>query len=527
MVALLIMADIFEFLEDYGGAPGEGKGKYLGKIVAVPPLGQDEEFNFSLPKGKGTDLWIGFFMNLENKGYTVQKVSESLEISPVDAGYYNLTQKQKEEMEMRIKQGLASVASAVSDYELIAHDTRKYEELLKMLKTNDEHSLRATFIDEVDINTGANAIKSMVVRWPTVIADFMTLGEKIPVEDDVNKIKDELKISKAEAVILSTKQRLYKNWKEIFGSEVNGRFSRLIAQQNSRKKTIDEYRNWLKPLIARHKLYKEGLASPDTAKETLITPYHSPAQAVSTNIITIWAWQPIVATEPRIGTLERKGTIKFGIDPYDNFTKNELILNEKGLKNEFSWINEKWADKTVEEIKKPKLGWMKENHLYYVLLQVIYERVTIKLPSGAEMEDITLKTKNWFLSQNGLLVLLLKLKAEQEEFDREINQLLGISSEEGLKSEEEVEKIIEKWKLEDKKEKRERFKELKDKTRKIKNTFSRVSKFLGLEVGLSRFGPYEHNFSDRITQMYLMTTATDFYVPHVSGYLLESAGVGK
>ncbi|RLJ02009.1 MAG: hypothetical protein DRP10_02575 [Candidatus Aenigmatarchaeota archaeon] len=511
------MAEFIDDLEKYGSKGG----KYLGRFVCAAPFETRTEFNFTLPKGKGTDLWVGFLINLEKKGYTVQKVSESLEISPVDVGYYNLTQKQKEEMEARIKQGLASVANAVSDYELLAHDRRKYEELLKMLETGDEHSLRATFIDEVDINTGPNSIKGMVVRWPTIIADFMTLGEKMPEETDVNKIKDELKISKAEAVILSTKQRLYNNWKQIFGPEVRGRLERIIAQQNSRKKTIEEYKNWLKPLIARYKLYKEGLS--ETAKETLISPYHSPAQAVSTNIISICAWQPVVEIELRGGTFEMKEDTKFGIEPYDRFTKEKLILDKKiGLKSRYPWINEEWVDKSVAEIKKE---WLKENRLYYVFLQVKNTRVVLKSATGSEIEDITLNTKNWFVSQNALLALLLELKAKQEEFDREINQLLGITGEEGLKLEEEVDKIIEKWKKEGKEKKKENL--IKKKISKFKEVFSKISESLGLESAFSRLGPYEHDFDDRITSIYLPTLAIDFYRPHVVGYLLEAAGVGK
>ena len=480
-----------------------------------------------MPKGKGTDLWLGFLFNLENKSYKVQKVSESLEISPFDANYYNITQRQKEEMEGRIKQGLASVASAVSDYELLAHDVRKYEELLKIIKTKDEHSLRAMFVDEVDISTGQNsAIKSIVVRWPTIISDFMTLGEKLPEEENVDKIKDELKISKAEAVILSTKQRLYNNWKQIFIPEVENRLRRLLAQQNSRKKSIEEYKNWLKPLVARHRLYKEGLSSSEAAKATLASPYHSPAQALSSNIISVVAWQPFVGIEPRIGSLNINDLVKSGINPYDKFTKEKLIFNkDKGLAREYPWITDEWVDKNVDIIKKS--DWMKENRLYYVFLQVTNERFIMKLPSGAEIEDVTFKTKNWMVSQNALLVLLLDLKARQEEFDREINQLLGVTNEDNIKSEERVDEIIKKWKKEGKEEKKGEFKKLKQKIGNFGTKLSKISESLGLDAAFSRFGPYEHNFDDRLTNMYLPPLAIDFYRPHVVGYLLKGAGVGK
>jgi len=430
------MSKIIKLLEKYGGAPPDN-GKYLGKIIAIPILGGDETFNFTFPKGAGSGIWMGFLTRLTNKGYKIQKFDESLEVSPVDAGYYSLTQKQKEEMEVKIKQGLASVANAVSEYELLEHDLRKYKEFLKLIETNDEHALRTIFIDEVDINTGANSIKQMVARWPTIIVDFLTLGEKMPDEENPNKIKDMLKISKAEAVILSTKQKLYKNWKKIFGSEVKGRTERLLSLLNSKKKSIEEYKNFLRPLIARHKLYREGLS--EGAKEKLTDIWYSPGQAISSNIIEIWAWKPFTAVEPRIGTLEIRKT---AIEPYDEWTQKKIIFNEEeGLKKQynFDWLDKEWIDKEVENIKKE---WLAPDKIYYVFFQIKNYRYIIRTPTGDEIEDLTIETKSWFLSQNALLVLLLELKIKQEIFEKEIDTLLGIKSTKGLKINEELERMI-------------------------------------------------------------------------------------
>jgi len=48
-----------------------------------------------------------------------------------------------------------------------------------------------------------------------------------------------------------------------------------------------------------------------------------------------------------------------------------------------------------------------------------------------------------------------------------------------------------------------------------------------VDIVLSKFGPYEHNFADRITEFYLKQVMTDFYVPDVVSYFLERANVGK
>ena len=511
------MSKIIGLLEKYGGVPPEN-GKYLGKIIAIPPLGGDETFNITFPKGKGSEMWVSFLCWLTNKGYKIQKFDESLEVSPVDSGYYALTQRQKEEMEAKIKHGLESVASTVAEYELLMHDLRRYKEFLKLITTNDEHALRAIFIDEVDINTGANSIKQMVARWPTIIVDFLTLGEKMPEEENPEKIKNELKISKAEAVILATKQKLYKNWKKIFGSEIRERTERILALVNSRKKAIEEYKNSLRPLIARHKLYKEGLS--EKAKEKLTDVWYSPGQAISSNIIEIWAWKPFSPIEPRVGTLEIR---KMAIEPYDEWTQEKIIFNEEeGLKKyyNYEWFNKEWVDKQVEEIKKE---WLTPDKLYYVFFQIRNYRYVIRTPTGDEIEDVTIETKSWFLSQNALLVLLLELKIKQEIFEREIDALLGIKSAEGLKTSEQLEKIVKEWKEVKKKEE----KKVGEKVKNLKKFFSKFCEIFHFDVMLAKLGPYEHNFADRITELYLKQVMTDFYIPDVVSYFLEKGNIGK
>jgi hypothetical protein len=162
--------------------------------------------------------------------------------------------------------------------------------------------------------------------------------------------------------------------------------------------------------------------------------------------------------------------------------------------------------------------------MYYVFYEIKYEKLIIKTPTGVEMEDVTIPTQAWFLSQNALLAFLLELKAKQEEFEREINQLIGIVSDDGLNTEEELEKEIKKWK----EEKKKRSNENKIKNiRKIKKTFLRISNIFDYGFIFSKFGPYESNFKDRITGLYLTNLMRNYYIPHVVKYLLEEAGVGK
>jgi len=68
------------------------------------------------------------------------------------------------------------------------------------------------FIDQVDINLPEGvSMRSIAPRWPTIIADFQQLSDE---EDTTEKIKKKIDVSKAEAVILATKVRLFKKWKK-------------------------------------------------------------------------------------------------------------------------------------------------------------------------------------------------------------------------------------------------------------------------------------------------------------------------
>jgi hypothetical protein len=529
--------DLFDFLESLGAF----EKPYVGKIITIPPLGQDEEFNFTLPKGKGTGLWMGLVSWLGNKGYTVVKIEETMDISPVDQGYYALTQRNNDELEGKIKQGLASASQAVADYELIAHDWRKYEGFLKMLKTDDEHSLRATFIDEVDISTGNNAIKTAIARWPTMIVDFMKLGEKMPTQTNVDEISKGLGISKAEAVLLSTKQRLYIDWKDRFGSEVEKRCQRILALKNSREMTINEYRDWLRPIVAKHKMYKESLSG--KASETAFSAYSSPGQALSTNNIEIWGWQPMLGIVGRTGTMENVDK-DFAIEPYDEFTKKKVIFATKkkkegkeekdipiGLNGAHTWMDENWVKDKVDDFKKKlaegNFSWMKKDELYYAFLRMNYERVVIKMPDGTEMEDVTFKPKMWFFSQNALLVLLLHYEAIKKEFDDYIDNLIGVSKMNGPDTAKELADIIKKWKGEDKrKEDKKKAFDLDPLKKDLAENWEKINKAFGFNFTLSRNGPYEHDFMDRIATPYLATEAVDFYIP-LTQFLMGGAGVGK
>ena len=234
-------------------------GEWLGNVLIASPFEARVNIDFTGPPGSTSGVYYSLMFQLGKWEFLVQKADEWIEVSPVHAQYYQLTQKQKEDLEGKIKQGLVSVSQAVADYELLLHDKRKYTEMLRYLgyrtakelgdkdvkahghqpdelgdlctlvdndsktkgermKKTDNHSLKAVFVDQVDIHTGEGiSIRSIVSRWPTLIADFMRLDDS---DIEPGAVMKKLDISRAEAVVLVTKNKLFVEWKNIFLPEL-------------------------------------------------------------------------------------------------------------------------------------------------------------------------------------------------------------------------------------------------------------------------------------------------------------------
>ncbi len=263
------------------------KNPWLGHALIASPYESHMTLDFTGPPGASSGIYYALAFQLGKWEHNVHKIDEWVEVSPVHAQFYQLTIKQKEDLENKIKSGLGSAAQAVADLELLLHDKRKYEEMLHYMgyeskvidgeeqidfsvdsddkkrkereKRVDNHSLKAMFIDQVDIHTGEGiSMRSIVSRWPTLISDYQRMAD-----EDMNpdKVKDKLGVSKAEGVVLVTKNKLFLEWKKLFLPEVKARYVRIMELVRSRRTSVEQYKEWLKPVIARHKLLKEGLGS--------------------------------------------------------------------------------------------------------------------------------------------------------------------------------------------------------------------------------------------------------------------------
>ena len=178
----------------------------LGDAFFVAPLNTDIVMDFTTPMGGCTNMYWGYVFQMGKWYYNVRKVSESMEVSPIHSDSYNLFVGQRQRLEGQIKQGMTSAMQAVTDYELLSHDARRYKEILDYFQkgNTDEHVLRSMFVDRVDSFTGEGySMVTMAKRWPTIITDFIRMGKSEYKNRtwQVNEIMQELDVSQAEATV--------------------------------------------------------------------------------------------------------------------------------------------------------------------------------------------------------------------------------------------------------------------------------------------------------------------------------------
>lgn len=505
-------------------------GKWLGHVIAAGPFEAHVVLDFTGPPGSVSGLYYSLVFQLRKWEYQVQKRDEWVEVSPVHAQYYQLTQKQKEDLEGKIKQGLVSVSQSIADMELLMHDRRRYHEFLHYLgyrtpkelmkqheerekehghldeemdeiclkededederkereKRVDNHSLKAVFIDQVDMHTGEGiSMRSIVSRWPTLITDFMRMGDG---DMDPDPVAKKLDVSRAEAVVLITKNKLYQEWKSIFGPEIKNRYITINDLTRARKKSVDEYKEWLKPFIARHRLLKEGLAQEGVRKGGVTSFVTTAGTATSSSKIVLYVWKDFLVPELYKGGSEETAKLRAfeKLRPDDDWTMKHLIFNKRyGLINKYDWITEDWVRKKAKEMKDA--GWFTHQKPYYSFFQITLDKTNIRMPTGDELEDGMFDVNMFCMSENALFCKLLELKAEEELMEQHVNRLLGIHQPiRGKKpsyayKESSVSKALEKLSM--------------------PFTFAK------------NHGPYERDFADRLTKIYFARIAGERYGP--------------
>jgi len=525
------------------GIPNIAKGSMgLGRYLYVGPLSPAEtetasnqfcQINYTTPPGGCSDLLFKFTFQIPKWGYGIAKVDEWIETSPTHREYYDRTVAMKDQLANQIKQGLAHAANAISDFELVSHDLRKYKEIMGYFSEKTEHSLKAMFIDQVDVHNGAMSIVQMVQRWSTLIVDFQRMTDK---DIDIDGIAKNLNIPTAEAVVLKTKNLLYMQWRTLFKEAAMRRYYRMMELSKAREKSISEYRDWLRPYIVRFKRLKAGHGI-ETARDAMLKSFTDVSgQVTFHNFTKFWIWKYFKPIEMRRAPIERVG--KWWVEPYDRFARENFITDpKKGLAALYPWLlgpydpknpkketNKIFADRLMEKIKKSaERGHMapsvRERYMYYIFTEIDILRLGIRTPTG-EQEDITFRMKNNLLSQNIMFIKLLEMRCREIELNRYIDELLGVRSfdkDVALLAKEEFPDVYNKKKVDIQKSGVQRM--FDEATAKIKTTNdwwgkkkmdATKPKVLG-KFGFFKPGPYEFDFGNRINKGYLVPLGRHYH----------------
>ncbi|GEM_PF-879329 len=534
---------------DYSMYPGEG--------IFAPPFEALKYLDLEFPMGTGSGVYISLMFQLGKWGYARADVKHTIDVSPVYKEYYSLIMDQKEKLEGQVKNGFASLTQAIQDFELIDHDLRKYAEYLKWFrdlerakrdleevkKKNDkpkieeaeknykekQHIIKAMFIDQVDAHTGESvSLRGIAPRWPTIIADFMDLYDEDVTDKD---IQDRLNIPRAEAIILKTKNELYRYWKETFLTNIISRYKRLKQMALARKFSIKDTADDLVPIISRYKSIKDARFDMKGAAEATYNWSRLDAQAIALDEWEVWAWKPFIVKEepfPNVRfaetpislneagfnkeereQLKKSGTSEISfpmpaIPIMDRHVRNimKMIESDHGIKLSVKSvvecaqdINKRFSTPDVYSTRRTgqssavESGPRWEFSSQYIFLRIPILRYVLKLPNGGMMEDMVFSPMQSFnATQNIIIGHMLEIKAIREKERREIALLLGLETEklgesggitgldDILKAEYpefdfEEGKVKEKWEEKEKKEEKEKLNKFKENFENFKEKF--------------------------------------------------------
>jgi hypothetical protein len=537
-----------------------------GEAVCNQPEDQRMMVNATTPIGHGNLIYMMLTYTLPKLHYNLLKVDEYISVSPAYPEMYGRIIAKKKELEGHIKAGLASAAQAVADYELLKHDERKYREIMDYFEQGkkDEHVLRALFIDRVDAHTGEGySMISMTKRWPTIITDFIRLSTvKKEERSDTKKVRAQLAITEAEATVLKTKNEVFEEWKVTFFPDIRDRYARVKTLVDARRKSIDEYREWLKPHVTSMKMMKDSMeADPSTVFLNAQEPWHKPDAFYA---VRLFLWK--VFTPEEVG---RPGFVEGEISPYDDFVKKHIPQIEKRYEVKIVG-SAKDGKKFMEKGKTdPKMRYLSEDDIIVVedLLKKwgepagIYERDAyldrsryfyafydleiaspiFKMEGGKEeIDDWNCLMYPYLITQNVLLLILLESVAKEKWLNKYVKELIGVRDVEDKVRTEVMKKYPE---LDPGKDKTEK----KGVVASIRAPYDRVAAFerkwsertygwyarrkpaLRLFMRyFMRLGPYETITAERLTKMYgryMGTTMTDPLVGFLKGRFGKLSGL--
>ncbi len=385
-----------------------------------------------------------------------------IEVRPSSGQFYQTIMGQKYDLQARVKQALISISQSVSDLELLEHDIRKYqefenylrdaamdvnvsdkkkrEELIKRKKLA-QMALKTIFVDQVDYHAGGTGqgpgrLSMAFMRnnniMPTIVDDFMAMESIDDIESGPLK-----NLQTVEKNMLRVKWKLYEEWLKTFRNEVERRLSRLNQLKRSREKTLEQFREWAKPLIVREMAIRDGFS--DEANRLDVTmrlgnEYESLGEPVSMTFTNVIAFKRLSTVElqktPSELIQKQSEEVPEITNIYDELAKILIFDENVGLRVKYPWITPAWVNSVkgwcLSQVKKKMLGGYSQ---YLIMTNVRFFTKTTTYRNNFEVETGVYAFDNFMVTPNIMFVKMVEFKAREEEVRRYINQMLGIKDE--------------------------------------------------------------------------------------------------
>lgn len=513
--------------------------KAPGRFLVTDKGNSYTKLNFTSSLNEVEKWWTGGLLSLADKGFNIINVSRKLDVVPTPENpLYQQTVAQKAQFEERIKPALVGIEGMVKESELVGHDLRRLREMTGYIRDAEKGNdlpLKNMFVTQVDYyvgiatQTGMGSQSMDYLRinnfMPTIVDDFKDMDEK-----KIEKVKDVKKdyldkdarfknLPTVEKNLLAAKWASYTSWKKDFKKLINERYKKLKGIELSRRTSLKEYREWLKPTLARHKLLTEKLGEEAGRKEAVEDWLRSEKRITSTESIRVLIYAGILPDEPRRPTAEVLA--RHPVDAYDDWLQKNILYGKKEWLEKYPWATKEWIEKLI---KDEKLKDKVDEQLYWAVFDVKFDRTNLTL-AGTPIENGVVEITTHVVSKNILLALLIENEARKQEFESYVTRIVGVAPAGGIikyKKEkgkwvvEEQEtshgEAVHEGEFDSEQDMKDEYgpdytyvEEKKEAGKKLVQSMRDVSDYLGVSFALVKGrGPYEKDFKDAVIRLYVL-----------------------
>ena len=420
-------------------------------FVIGPDETQQTKLNYTGVLGSCENIWTGCLFGWGKPShYRIFKESESFDAvhGRQDNPFYQSTIGEKQKIEQEINTILPNLEREHTEIELIKHDLRRAEELKTMFDDGDEAGLKMMFVDQVDFFSGGGGqgqpgrLSMATMRnnniMPTIVEDFISMEDS----EDINEGGKLFGLAQVEKNMLKVKWDGFQRWKDIFGKGVDSRYRMADNLLKSKKHMLEERKKWLLPRVSRLKRLTDILeVKPGAMSHHWIERKGELTSIHSTSLVLYKEYNIAQVNFP----LQDLGQYAKTAPMYDWFIQENHIFDaKKGLIAKYPWITEDWVEGQIDALKsasdpEPATGGgalftakvhfpIKEDCMYYFLYTVGFDKtiLNVRTPEGKEtpLEDGEWDIKNYVITKNFLLLILLDQNAKQEAFVKDLDKFV-------------------------------------------------------------------------------------------------------